>query len=117
MKFDTVSTTRRLLPRFASSRSTRPVGSPLAETTRCGDSFPLEPRKFFVLPFARSEDLADQERSVALARRLGANDLAHAEQHRDIVRCFGRFPHRNQILDRPSTREETEYLANGGYAG
>jgi len=79
--------------------------------------FPLELRKFFVLPFAHSEDLADQERSVALARRLGAEDLAHAEQHRDIVRRFGRFPHRNQILGRPSTREETEYLANGGYAG
>jgi uncharacterized protein (DUF924 family) len=79
--------------------------------------FPVELRKFFVLPFAHSEDLADQERSVALARRLGADDLAHAEQHRDIVRRFGRFPHRNQILGRQSTREETEYLANGGYAG
>jgi uncharacterized protein (DUF924 family) len=33
------------------------------------------------------------------------------------VRRFGRFPHRNQILGRHSTREETEYLANGGYAG
>jgi uncharacterized protein (DUF924 family) len=79
--------------------------------------FPLEMRKFFVLPFAHSEDLADQERAVALARRLGADDLAHAEHHRDIVRRFGRFPHRNQILGRPSTPEETEYLANGGYAG
>jgi len=79
--------------------------------------FPPELRKFFVLPFAHSEELADQERSVALARRLGAEDLAHAEHHRDIVRRFGRFPHRNQILGRPSTREETDYLANGGYAG
>jgi uncharacterized protein (DUF924 family) len=79
--------------------------------------FPLELRKFFVLPFAHSEELADQERSVALARRLGADDLAHAEQHRDIVRRFGRFPHRNRILGRQSTPEETEYLANGGYAG
>src|SRR5687767_8501766 len=46
---------------------------------------PPELRKFFVLPFAHSEDLADQERSVALARRTGPDDLAHAEHHRDIV--------------------------------
>jgi len=74
-------------------------------------------RKFFVLPFAHSEDLRDQERSVALARRIGADDLAHAEHHRDIVRRFGRFPHRNAILGRESTPEEKQYLANGGYAG
>jgi uncharacterized protein (DUF924 family) len=79
--------------------------------------FPLELRKFFILPFAHSEDLADQERSVALARRLGADDLSHAEHHRDIVRRFGRFPHRNQILGRPSTHEELDYLAHGGYTG
>jgi uncharacterized protein (DUF924 family) len=79
--------------------------------------FATELQKFFVLPFAHSEDLADQERAVALARRIGADDLAHAEHHRDIVRRFGRFPHRNQILGRPSTKEEQEYLANGGYAG
>ena len=77
----------------------------------------LELQKFFVLPFAHSEELADQERAVALARRLTADDLAHAEHHRDIVRRFGRFPHRNQILGRESTREESEYLANGGYQG
>ena len=77
----------------------------------------MDLRKFFVLPFAHSEDLADQERSVALARRIGAEDLAHAEHHRDIVRRFGRFPHRNAILGRDSTPAEKEYLANGGYAG
>jgi uncharacterized protein (DUF924 family) len=77
----------------------------------------MDLRKFFVLPFAHSEDLADQERSVALARRIGADDLAHAEHHRDIVRRFGRFPHRNAILGRESTPSEKDYLANGGYAG
>jgi uncharacterized protein (DUF924 family) len=76
-----------------------------------------ELRKFFVLPFAHSEDLADQERSVALARRIGPDDLAHAQHHRDIVRRFGRFPHRNAILGRESTPQEKDYLANGGYAG
>jgi uncharacterized protein (DUF924 family) len=77
----------------------------------------LELRKFLVLPFAHSEDLADQERAVALARRLGTDDLAHAQHHRDIVRRFGRFPHRNRILGRQSTPEEQQYLDNGGYKG
>lgn len=78
---------------------------------------PVELRKFFLLPYAHSEDLADQERSVALARRIGPEDLKHAEHHRDIVRRFGRFPHRNRILGRDSTAEEQHYLANGGYQG
>jgi uncharacterized protein (DUF924 family) len=78
---------------------------------------PRELRKFFILPFAHSEDLADQDRAVALARRIGPDDLAHAEHHRDIVRRFGRFPHRNAILGRESTPEELRYLANGGYQG
>lgn len=80
-------------------------------------SFEKELQKFFLLPFAHSEDIADQERAVALARRISANDLKHAEHHRDIVRRFGRFPHRNPILRRESTKEEVEYLANGGYQG
>ena len=78
---------------------------------------PVELRKFFVLPFAHSEELADQERAVALARRIGPEDLAHAEHHRDIVRRFGRFPHRNAILGRESTPEERQYLESGGYQG
>ena len=78
---------------------------------------PMELRKFFVLPLAHSEDLADQERSVELARRMNPDDLAHAQHHCDIVRRFGRFPHRNVILGRESTPEEREYLANGGYSG
>ena len=78
---------------------------------------PRELRKFFVLPYAHSEDLADQERAVALARRIGPDDLAHAEHHRDIVRRFGRFPHRNQILGRETTPEEQQYLDKGGYRG
>jgi uncharacterized protein (DUF924 family) len=78
---------------------------------------PLELQKFLLLPFAHSEDLADQERAVALARRIGTDDLAHAEHHRDIVRRFGRFPHRNHILGRETTPEEQRYLDNGGYQG
>jgi uncharacterized protein (DUF924 family) len=72
---------------------------------------------FFYLPFAHSEELADQDRSVALVRRLGAHHLAKAERHRGIIRRFGRFPHRNPILGRTMTAEEQAYLDGGGYAG
>jgi uncharacterized protein (DUF924 family) len=72
---------------------------------------------FFYLPFAHSESLADQDRSVALVRRLGQPHLSHAEGHRDIVRRFGRFPHRNPILGRPMTPDEQRFLDDGGFAG
>ena len=80
-------------------------------------AFETEMQKFFLLPFAHSEDLADQERAVALARLIGGKDFEQAQHHRDIVRRFGRFPHRNSILGRETTAEEREYLDNGGYRG
>jgi uncharacterized protein (DUF924 family) len=74
-------------------------------------------RLFFCLPFAHSESLDDQELSVQLNARLGPTWLAHAEGHRDIVRRFGRFPHRNPLLGRQSTTEEEDFLRSGGFAG
>lgn len=76
-----------------------------------------EMQMFFYLPFGHSEDLADQDRSVALNQRLGQPHLSHAERHRDIVRRFGRFPHRNPILGRSMTPEEQKFLDDGGFAG
>jgi uncharacterized protein (DUF924 family) len=72
---------------------------------------------FFYLPFSHSEDIRDQERGVALCSRLRPSDLAHAEGHRDIIRRFGRFPHRNPILGRTMTAEEQRFLDEGGFAG
>lgn len=72
---------------------------------------------FLYLPFAHSERLADQERSVALVARLGSPDIDHARGHRDIIRRFGRFPHRNPILDRLMTPAEQRFLDEGGYSG
>ena len=48
---------------------------------------------------------------------LAPVDLVHAEHQRDIVRRFGRFPHRNAILGRASRADEARYLTHGGYAG
>lgn len=75
-------------------------------------------RLFFYLPLEHSEDLADQDECVRLFKAAGdANDLRFAEQHRDIIRRFGRFPHRNAALGRESTAEEMAFLASGGFAG
>ncbi len=78
---------------------------------------PAELALFMYLPFAHSENLADQDRSVELTRRLGSHNLEHAKGHREIVRRFGRFPHRNPILGRSMTPEEQEFLDSGGFSG
>jgi uncharacterized protein (DUF924 family) len=72
---------------------------------------------FFYLPYAHSENLADQDRCVELVQRLGPKELAHAVHHRDIIKRFGRFPHRNPILGREMKPEEQRYLDEGGYQG
>jgi uncharacterized protein (DUF924 family) len=75
-------------------------------------------RGFFYLPFMHSEELADQERAIAFYRARDDTDgLKWAKQHADIIRRFGRFPHRNAVLGRVSTREEKEFLDGGGFAG
>ncbi|WP_332304768.1 DUF924 family protein [Rhizobium sp. GR12] len=74
-------------------------------------------RLFFCLPFAHSEEMADQEMSVRLNTGLGQPWLEHASGHRDIIRRFGRFPHRNSMLGRTTTPEEAAYLKGGGFQG
>ena len=79
-------------------------------------------RWFAYLPFEHSETLLDQERSVALfaglrrEMRHEAFDSAYdyAVRHREVIARFGRFPHRNAILGRESSREETEFLKQPG---
>ena len=78
---------------------------------------PEEMRGFFFLPFMHSEELGDQERCVQLYREAESADLKYAERHRDIVRRFGRFPHRNAILGRATTPEEQTFLDDGGFKG
>ena len=74
-------------------------------------AFPRDVRTFFYMPFQHSEALADQELACALFAALGGEDSTkYAIAHRDIVARFGRFPHRNEVLGRPSTAEELDYL-------
>jgi uncharacterized protein (DUF924 family) len=85
---------------------------------------PLE-ASFLYLPLEHSEDLLLQDRSVELFGKLVSRvpvDLrpmfdqfsAYAIRHREVIREFGRFPHRNAVLRRRSTREELTYLESGG---
>lgn len=68
-------------------------------------------KAFLYIPYMHSEELEDQERSVALYEAAGLDDsLKWARHHRDIVRRFGRFPHRNAVLGRTNTADETAYL-------
>jgi uncharacterized protein (DUF924 family) len=79
---------------------------------------PKEMRGFFYLPFEHSEDVADQQRCIALYKASGdADGLKWAEAHADIIRRFGRFPHRNAALGRPTTAEKQAFLDGGGFAG
>jgi uncharacterized protein (DUF924 family) len=79
---------------------------------------PPDMRGFFYLPFQHSEDLADQERSIAFYKAIGdVENLKWAELHADVIRRFGRFPHRNSVLGRTTTPEEQAFLDGGGFAG
>ncbi len=81
-------------------------------------------RMFLYMPLMHAEDLPLQEEGVRRFRQLAADapealrvtltsSLRFAEQHRDIIARFGRFPHRNQALGRSSTAPELEFLKNG----
>jgi uncharacterized protein (DUF924 family) len=98
---------------------------PLARSIACLSveaGYPLEVetalKPFFFLPFEHSEELADQDRAIALFEAAGdADGLKWARIHRDIVVRFGRFPHRNASLGRITTAEEQAFLDEGGFGG
>ena len=78
-------------------------------------AFEPELRAFFYLPFEHSEDLADQQRSVALFEVLGNQTYTqYALEHLRVIERFGRFPHRNRALGRINTAEEQAWLDAGG---
>ena len=103
---------------FATDAKAREV-SRYAIASGFDHELPLIMRYFFYLPFEHSEDLHDQMESVRLALALaneygesaeGTEILGSAELHHRIIRRFGRFPGRNQVLRRRSTKEEVEFL-------
>lgn len=80
---------------------------------------PVTARKWFYMPYMHAEDLAAQERGLTyFAQRLDDPEtMKFAVEHADIIRRFGRFPHRNAVLGRETTPEEQSFLDAGGFAG
>jgi uncharacterized protein (DUF924 family) len=68
-------------------------------------------RYFLYLPFEHSEDRKDQALAQTMIQQLG-NDkwTRYGASHMRIIERFGRFPHRNELLKRPSTAEELAFL-------
>ena len=76
-------------------------------------------RVFLYLPFEHAESLEDQQESIRLFESLPPADwrasvVDYAHRHRDVIRDFSRFPHRNAALGRTSTSAEQAWLAAGG---
>ncbi len=76
-------------------------------------------RQFFYMPLMHSENLCDQDRCVRLMMERmpnsGSGNLLHARAHREVIRLFGRFPYRNEALERNTTNAEQAYMQHGGY--
>ncbi|MBU0656946.1 MAG: DUF924 domain-containing protein [Gammaproteobacteria bacterium] len=82
-----------------------------AVANRLDQQLPPERKAFLYMPLMHSENMADQDESVRLFEAAGLDGNARfARHHRELIRRFGRFPHRNAILGRESTLEESAYL-------
>lgn len=87
--------------------------SHFAITNKYDSKLSLIQLPFLYMPLMHSENLMDQNLSVALFEKVGLeSNLRFAKHHRTIIQQFGRFPHRNEILNRVCTKEELEYLAS-----
>ena len=107
---------------FASDPHARAVARQAVLRDRHDLALPCTARCFLYLPFEHSEEMADQDLSVALFEGLrddpvhaapGAS-IAYAWAHQAVIHRFGRFPHRNAALGRTNTPAEAAYLAQPG---
>ncbi len=79
---------------------------------------PVGVRNWIYMPFMHSEDLACQQEGLTYFARLDQPEtMKFAEEHIDIIKRFGRFPHRNAVLGRVSTPQEQSFLDAGGFSG
>ncbi|UCI05508.1 DUF924 family protein [Mesorhizobium sp. B1-1-8] len=90
-----------------------------AKAIAAGQDLELEEpvRVFLYLPFEHSELFADQQRSLELTTARAPDYIKYAQEHLDIIKRFGRFPHRNRMLGRETTPEEQAFLDGGGFSG
>ncbi|MBP0443951.1 DUF924 domain-containing protein [Roseomonas sp. SSH11] len=109
---------------FASDPAARAAAAEAVLARRHDLRLPIMQRVFLYLPFEHSEEMADQDLSVALFEGLRDDTrttkpggvIDYAWQHHAVIRRFGRFPHRNASLGRPTTPAERAFLeTNGGF--
>lgn len=103
---------------FAADDKARQIARAAVDRGQDRRVLPIQ-RWFFYLPFEHAENVDDQRLAVALFSTLPADPsremaVDYARKHLEIIERFGRFPHRNAMLDRESTAEETKWLAEGG---
>jgi len=103
---------RGQLPSFSTEQQAVEV-SKYAINQGFDQRLPTTHLSFLYMPLMHSENLADQDLSVRLfaAAKLESN-LRFAQHHRELIRKYGRFPHRNSILGRQNTPDEIAYLAS-----
>jgi len=110
---------RNMFRGHADAYSTDPLALGIAKTAvdrRLDRQLTKDERKFLYMPFMHSENLDDQNRAVLLFTELGDDhQLGYARHHRDVIKKFGRFPHRNVILARASRPDEIAAGANKGW--
>ena len=104
---------------FAGDRQALAAASDMVGS-RHDESLPPFMRAFVYMPFEHAEGIAMQDEAVRLFTRLAAAEpalgsmLDYAHKHRAVIERFGRFPHRNAILGRQPTADETLFLAEAG---
>lgn len=102
---------------FAGDAKALAIASKLLEDPPA-QQLPKDQLQWLVLPFMHSEELSDQERCVELCRQYNLDDqMDYAIDHADIIRKFGRFPHRNGLLNRTTRTDEQAFLDDGGFSG
>ncbi len=80
-------------------------------------TLPKDLQVFFYMPFEHCECLAEQRMAIRLAHAAqNANYLKYAHIHHNVIRRFGRFPHRNAVLGRHTTAAERAFLEGGGFS-
>lgn len=108
---------RDTLQAFATDRKALAVAKRAIERG-FDQAFELPQRRFLYMPFMHAEDPEMQQRCIALCEAAGDEDgVKHARVHAEIIRRFGRFPHRNPVLGRKTRAEEQRFLDEGGFAG
>jgi len=115
---------RNTVRAFAYDEAARAISKIIIDKALFQTLHPVE-QAFVLLPLEHSEDLSDQSHSLQLHETLASqcpppyrpfieNALDYARRHYAIIKRFGRFPHRNAILNRVSTEDEKQFLAEGG---